>query len=246
MIVAFLGLKGGQGKSTLTARLGCWLAAAGHRTLVIDLSPVGSCSRLLGHGSGLDEGSGSLLAATAAAEDLRRETPCPGLDLIPADSRLDDVPPGADPARFLRAAAKGYDVTLVDGPTGSGGFARTALAAAEWAVIPVTLDPLGRAGADATLQWMKEARLALRRRARLAGLLVNARRPRSTWASRGEEELRRQHQRSVFKTAIPWDQGFHGPSSLERIAARPKQPRGADKELVDFRRELLRGIVRRK
>ena len=38
MIVTLVGTKGGQGRSTLAVRLEAWLAVAGHRTLVVDLS----------------------------------------------------------------------------------------------------------------------------------------------------------------------------------------------------------------
>ena len=63
MILAFAGLKGGQGKTTLAVRVAAWLARAGHRTVLVDAAPTGSASALLGFGGAVPgPGAGELLA----------------------------------------------------------------------------------------------------------------------------------------------------------------------------------------
>ena len=57
MIISFVGVKGGQGKSTLAVRLGASLAVAGHRTVLLDLSSAASSSALLGYGPAPNSGA---------------------------------------------------------------------------------------------------------------------------------------------------------------------------------------------
>ena len=179
MLVGIVGAKGGQGRSTIAARLGAWLAIAGHRTLLVDLSPVGTASSLCGFGGSPDPGAGALLDGDVAASEVVRETDCPGLSLLRADSQLTGARHGPGAARRLRAAGRGWDFVLLDPASGTGGLAETAMSAADWVLVPVIADDAGLAGLGSTMAWLKDTRPSLRRRPRLAGIVVNAHEPRT-------------------------------------------------------------------
>jgi chromosome partitioning protein len=245
VIVSFLGLKGGQGKSSLAVRLGAWLTVVGHRVLVVDLSPAATASQLLGHGLVPDAGSGELLGGEADASRAVRETACPRLSLVPADAALEGFPPASEAVARLRAAARAFDFTLVDAPTGWDGAALVALAAGAWAIVPTRPDVLGTAGARRTLEWMRDSRSRFRRRAALAGVLVNAHEPRSRAETAVVRDLARELSQEILKTTVRRDPRWREPDRLAACWERPGRPAGADRDVVELRRELLGLLVRR-
>jgi cellulose biosynthesis protein BcsQ len=157
--IAVVNGKGGVGKTSLTANLAGLYAAAGYRTLALDLDPQGNLGDDLGYlGAGLGDDGAELVDA------LRNRLPFqpvrdvrPGLDVIiggplldglSADfygrhSRVDSVLAFAG---SLAAIAADYDLILIDCPPGNDALQESALAAARWVVIPTKTDPSSRAG----------------------------------------------------------------------------------------------------
>ncbi|MCG5500983.1 ParA family protein [Ectothiorhodospira lacustris] len=145
--------KGGTGKTTTAVNLAAEFAAAGRRTLLIDLDTQGHCALGLGvtpspdrptvHHLFQDNGIGLL--------DTRYPTCCLGLDLAPANpdfqhgSAPDDeqvlAQALADPALTSR-----YDQVVIDSPPSLDHLLLNALAAAHWAVIPFMPHPLAGEG----------------------------------------------------------------------------------------------------
>lgn len=245
MIVSFLGLKGGQGKSTLAVRLGSWLAAVGHRVLVVDLSPAGTASLLLGHGLVPDAGVGALMGGEAEARRVIRDTGCPRLSLAPADAALEGFPAASEALKKLRSAAKGFDFTLIDAPTGWDDPALIALAVGDWAVVPVLPDEPSVAGLRRTLEWMRSSRSRFRKRASLAGVVINAHESRSSTEAAVVRSLRREFRGELLKTPVRRDARWREADSLESAWEKPRRPVGADKDVVELRGELLAALVKR-
>ncbi|MEM7247397.1 MAG: ParA family protein [Acidobacteriota bacterium] len=241
MNVVVFGLKGGQGKSSLAVRLGLSLARAGHRTLVVDLCAAASASHLLGFGEGVELGSAGLLGGKSTPAEVIVPTGQDKLLALPADLALAGEP-GPQAARLLRAIGRRHDFTLIDAPTGDGPWTTMALLSADWALLPVVPDELSLVGARASVTWLRH--LKGRKKAQLAGLVVNRAGPRSAAAAAAEAALRDERGRQVFKAALRRDASFSRPAGVAR-ALRAKAPKGVDLDVQDLRRELLRTLLRR-
>lgn len=119
--------KGGAGKSTVAASLGCAFALRGHKTVLLDLNPLcGGASSYLGAG-------GSPYHLGDAAEDrcLLRDTifPCemmPGLDLALPPRSAETLPTETTLLQWLTMLSETYGQILVDTPFWSRCFAAAA------------------------------------------------------------------------------------------------------------------------
>lgn len=147
--------KGGVSKTSLTANAAGLAAAAGHRTLLIDLDPQGDLSDDLGYFNhpGLDDGrhlANAMLGGgplQAVLTDVR-----PNLDVIPGGEHLSDVG-GALLARQARGRATfdllaeclaplagEYDLVFIDTPPTDDTLQLLALSASRWLLIPTKAD----------------------------------------------------------------------------------------------------------
>lgn len=157
--VAVVNGKGGVGKTSLTANLAGLYAAAGYRTLAVDLDPQGNLGDDLGYlGAGLGDDGAELVNAMRERrpfEPLRDVRP--GLDVLVGGHLLDGLTSdfygrhSREDAVLafgicLSAIAEDYDLILIDCPPGNDALQESALAAVRWVVIPTKSDPSSRAG----------------------------------------------------------------------------------------------------
>jgi chromosome partitioning protein len=240
--LSFVGLKGGQGRSTLAVRLGALLAHAGHRTVVVDLATCGTASLLLGVGTH-ETGAGALLAGQARpAEVLRPSAVHDKLWVVPSDPILATIErlPAREPARTGLTSLQGkFDFVLLDAPPGATTPAAAALRAASWAVVPCVPDEPGLAGLYPTLQWVQSQRAA-----QVLGIVITMSEPRIAGMHAAESVLRAAHGRLVLKASIGRDASWRRCDTLTRLF-RPHASRGADADLRAVKSELLRVLVRR-
>jgi cellulose biosynthesis protein BcsQ len=182
-IVALVNLKGGVGKTTLTANLGATLWSRGARTLLVDLDNQGSLTALClppQEMQDLRKGRGNyihhLLKPTsspgALAWDLRtRIGDTPGY-LLAAGEELADLeehakaawlmqPDCRDVRYDLRAALHdplvqdNFDVILLDCPPRLSTACINALTCCDFVVVPVLVDKLSAANAPRLLKWLR-------------------------------------------------------------------------------------------
>lgn len=150
-VVAVANGKGGAGKTSLATHLAGLSAAAGWRTLLVDLDPQGNAGHDLGYGwAGLDDDAEHLVNTVLAGEQLQPVlTDCrPNLDVIPGGSLLRDLERSlirTDAAPDLFAAALGplaanYQLIVLDTPPTSPVLVEQALVAARWVLIPTKAD----------------------------------------------------------------------------------------------------------
>lgn len=145
MIIALLNQKGGVGKTTLATHIAGEFAQAGERVLVIDADPQGSA---------LD------WSQARSQAGLPRRFGVIGLARETLHQELPEI-------------ARGVDHVIVDGPPRVTALARSALIAADLALIPVQPSPFDVWASAEIVALVREARvfkLALR-----AGFVVNRR-----------------------------------------------------------------------
>lgn len=158
-VIAFVGQKGGTGKSTLAIATACELLERGQRVLLIDADPQGS----------------SRVFADVAQEQGR---PVPTVVAMGAGLHRPDQ---------LPALAGAYDVAVIDCPPSTGPVQRSALMAADLAVIPAGASPVEVWALGGTIAMVREAQ-ELREDLRVA-LVVNRKDARSVLGRSGRASL---------------------------------------------------------
>jgi chromosome partitioning protein len=212
--VAFFNEKGGTCKTTLCVHVAARLAARGRRVLVVDLDTQGHAGKSLGldvrglsptvHDWLLDDGR-------APFEAVVRPTPVPGVDLVPANKDLADLPVAAAAApdraarldRRLSALPPGYDVVLLDAPPSQSLVTENVLRAARELVIPVALTYLALDGCAEVLESLARLR-AGGGPAPALSLVVPTFHRRTQLADEILAKLRERFPRELSRTVLRW------------------------------------------
>ncbi len=134
--------KGGVGKSTVSAGLGCALAQLGRNVLLLDGDAgLRSLDLILGIGSEAVYDLSDVFAGRC--EPIRAIYPspiCERVSVIPAPVSLSDLCAPSDLRRLCRGFTRYYDEVIVDCPAGLGDGFETAVAAADRALVVTTPD----------------------------------------------------------------------------------------------------------
>lgn len=166
--------KGGTGKTSVTAGVGCALAELGHSCLMID-ADVGMQSLDMALGvhnfaafDFADAAHGNI-ALTDAAVPL---ADFPQASVLTAPAELDEI--GANTLRTITRNIREmqlYDFVLIDAPAGLGEVFRMAARAADSGIIVATADPICLRGSERTARELMSCGVANLR------LVVNRVRP---------------------------------------------------------------------
>lgn len=154
--------KGGVGKTTTVAALGGLFAAAGERTLLVDMDPHASLS----HYFRLDDAQPGLFQLFAGDDEVGRiaqRTAYPNLSLLAASPALATLDRqygtrngmGRVLQKALATASADYDRVLLDCPPLLGLLMVNALAACERLLIPTQTEYLALRGLERMLQTLK-------------------------------------------------------------------------------------------
>jgi chromosome partitioning protein len=158
--LAIASQKGGVGKTTVALNLAYALAARGCRTLLVDTDLQGAIGLSLAgqarHRPGLAECLAGRLAPGAALLPTR----LPELSLLPfgqpPDEELDrwgqDLGDGSALGALLDEIAGGFDLAVLDTPSGLQGPTLAALRAADFALVPLQAEPLALRSMTQVLQ----------------------------------------------------------------------------------------------
>ncbi len=181
--------KGGVGKSTITCNLAALSAAAGQRTLVLDLDPQGNSTQYL---LGLETGDLEKSLADFFEEMLRfsfrpsngfngyvQTTPFENLDIAPAHPNLSDLQDKLE-SRYkmykLRETLEHiseYDQIYIDTPPALNFYTRSALIAVNRCLIPFDCDQFARSALYNLLDNVKEIQQDHNPDLQVEGIVVN-------------------------------------------------------------------------
>lgn len=145
-IIAISNEKGGVAKTTTTLSLGGALADTGHKVLLIDLDPQSNLTLAMGFEPGkMERTSSEILLDSMPLLDSRLVTNFPNLDLIPANTTLEQaeqiLPVYLNYTSRLRNAIVNsgslpYQIIIIDCPPSLGAVTVNALTAANLLIIP--------------------------------------------------------------------------------------------------------------
>ena len=173
-VIAFANNKGGSGKTTTCSNIGCAMALAGKKVLMID----GDMQLNLTI-SFFDEekayeyakGEKNIYRAIVGEKDLSEyivETGIKGLDIVPSTSLMSAIEfdlfakwqrETVLKKSLERVRAKGYyDYILIDAPPTLGGWVMNIMCASDYVVIPVEASPWGLFGLANMFEFIEQAK----------------------------------------------------------------------------------------
>jgi len=210
-ILTIANQKGGVGKTTTAVNLAASLAAAEHRTLLIDLDPQGNAGSALGIRR--DESKQSIYEVLLDGLPLRdavRKTELKYLDLVPASQHLvgAELELAALEGREsrLRAAveplAPEYEFVIIDCPPSLGLLTLNGLVAAKGVVIPLQCEYYALEGLADVLKTIELVKASANPDLKVDGIVLTMYSP-NNLANQVAEEIRRTFPAQVFQTIIP-------------------------------------------
>jgi chromosome partitioning protein len=209
--IAIANQKGGVGKTTTAINISTAMAAAGWRTLLLDLDPQGNASTGLGIDARRRERSSyDLLVDTLPLSECTVSTTIPGLDVVPATvdlsgAEIELVGVEDRTGRLRRALAGGaaYDVCFIDCPPSLGLLTLNALTAADTLLVPLQCEFFALEGLSQLLSTVEQVQQRFNPQLGIVGVVLTMFDRRNRLTDQVADDVRDCLGKLVFESVIP-------------------------------------------
>lgn len=205
--------KGGTGKTVTTVVLAEILAAAGYKTLILDLDSQGNATQMATQKSIYSFSENTILEAIREKDPEKYVVHAKeGIDIIPADDMLvtfsryiykDRV---MNPVRELENTIKliehKYDFILMDCPPALSDITLNALVYCDYIIVPIQMDAFGKDALDRFIDFVNGAKTENHTHADILGILVALKDSRSNIEKAVCGNIRSKYKDLVFNTEI--------------------------------------------
>lgn len=206
----FVNQKGGVGKTTSAINIGAYLALEGKKTLLVDFDSQGNMTS----GVGVDRDKPTvydLLAGSATAETVIRQSVIPNLSVIPASIDLSgaaiELVDQEKREYFLKTALApikdSFDYILIDCPPSLGMLTLNGLVAADGVLIPLQCEYFALEGLTLLLQTVKRVQKTLNPELYIGGIFFTMYDSRTRLAQDVVQQVKSYFKDRVFTTIIP-------------------------------------------
>jgi len=209
--IAIANQKGGVGKTTTAINIATAMAAAGWKTLLLDLDPQGNASTGLGIEAARRECSSyDLLVDQVRVDDCVVSTSIPGLDVVPATVDLSgaeiELVGVEERTSRLRTALEGHrrhDVCFIDCPPSLGLLTLNALSAADTLLVPLQCEFFALEGLSQLLTTVEQVQQRFNPDLGIVGIVLTMFDRRNRLTDQVAEDVRECLGKLVFEAVIP-------------------------------------------
>jgi chromosome partitioning protein len=211
-VYCFVNQKGGVGKTTSAINIGAYMAEAGKKVLLVDFDSQANLSSGVGiSGEAAKPGIYELIIGQAAPERVLRQSPVPGLDLIPATIDLSgaavELIEQEERDFFLKKALEplrgSYDYILIDCPPSLGVLTLNGIGAADAVLIPMQTEYFAMEGLSHLFQTIRRTQKTINPDLNIGGIFFTMYDPRTRLAQQVVKEVSAYFKNKVFTTIIP-------------------------------------------
>ena len=209
--IAIANQKGGVGKTTTAINIATAMAAAGWKTLLVDLDPQGNASTGLGiDASRREKSSYDLLIDQTPLDECVVGTSIPGLDAVPAtvdlsgaEIELVTVPDRTGRLGKALDGHRGHDVCFIDCPPSLGLLTLNALSAADSLLVPLQCEFFALEGLSQLLQTVEQVQQRINPDLGIVGIALTMFDRRNRLTDQVADDVRECLGKLVFESVIP-------------------------------------------